>query len=125
MGVVDPLRGPSSASMTCSDRFKFNPNYVNISCPNTIFYLPLVKSHVTTFVVLSAGKVKSTLTLILVVIFTTCLCHCIAESFSGHSISTILIITIAEVHPQCNIIRKFKNFALPLPVFIHSCRIGE
>ena len=27
-GVVDPLKGPSSASMTCSENFRFNPNYV-------------------------------------------------------------------------------------------------
>ena len=30
MDIVDPLKGPSPASMTCSDNFEFNPNAVNI-----------------------------------------------------------------------------------------------
>ena len=44
MGVVYPLKGPSSALMTLSEIFKFNPNYVNIYCPKIISYLPLADS---------------------------------------------------------------------------------
>ena len=59
--------------MTWSDNFKFNPNYVNIYLPKIISYLTLEESsiwhlHITTFVVLSYGKLKSTLTLIFVVV---------------------------------------------------------
>ena len=77
MYVVYPLKFPSYALMTCSESFKFNPNFLNRSCPQIISYLPLAESsrwhfHVTTLVVLCAVKVKSTLTLILVVIFQAC-----------------------------------------------------
>ena len=70
MGAVDPLKCPSSDSLTWSESFKFNPNYVNISCFNIIFYLPLAESytqhfHITTFVALIAGKVKYTLTFLI------------------------------------------------------------
>ena len=44
MGVVDPLKVPSPASMTRSENFKFNPNCVNIYHPNIISYLPLAES---------------------------------------------------------------------------------
>ena len=44
MGVVEPLKGPSSALMTCLDNFRFNPDYVNRSCPKIILYLPLAES---------------------------------------------------------------------------------
>ena len=99
MGIVDPLKGPLSDSMTCSEDFKFNYNYVNRSLPKIILYLPLAESstqhfHITTFVALSAGKVKSTLTLILVVIFPSCVCHCIMAYFSRHIFSASLPITI-------------------------------
>ena len=65
MGVVDPLKFPSSNSMTYSENLNFNPNYFNRYHPNIISYLLLVESsmshfHVTTFVALSVGKVKST-----------------------------------------------------------------
>ena len=81
MGVVDPFNIPSSDLVTCSDNFRFNPNYVNISLPKIISYLPSDDSstrnfHVTTFVALNAGKVKYTLTLILVVTFLAYACHC-------------------------------------------------
>ena len=67
MGAVDSIKGPSSALMTCSDNFKFNPNSVNRYIPKIISYLPLAEStwhlHFATFVVLSADKVKYALTL--------------------------------------------------------------
>ena len=44
MVTVDPIKGPSSALMMCSETFKFNPNYVNSSLPKIISYLPLVES---------------------------------------------------------------------------------
>ena len=112
MGVLYPLKGPSSASMTCSDNFKLNPNYVNRSCPKIISYLPLADSstlyfHVTTFVSLSTIKVKYTLTLRLGVIFPACMCHCTGESFSGARVFTRLPITIVEIHQLSNNTRKF------------------
>ena len=74
MGAVYPWKGPSYDSMTWSDNFKFNPNYVNIYLPKIISYLTLEESsiwhfHITTFVVLSYGKLKFTLTIIFVVIW--------------------------------------------------------
>ena len=33
MGVLDPLKVTSSALMTCSEFFRFNPNYINICRP--------------------------------------------------------------------------------------------
>ena len=66
--------------------FKLNNNYVNRYLYNIISYLPLLDSstghsHVTTFAMQSGGKVKSTSTLILVVIFSACVCHWITTSF--------------------------------------------
>ena len=70
---VSSIKRPPSASMACLEFFTFNPSSVNISLPKIMSYLPLLESstlhfHVTTLVALSAGKVKSTLTLKLVVI---------------------------------------------------------
>ena len=130
IGDVDPIKGPSYASMTCSENFTFNTNSIYRSLPKIISYLPLAESsklhfHVMTFVVLSTGKVKSILTLKLVVMFPACVCHCIAASFWGHSFSTSLCITIVELHPVSKIIRKFLNFVLHFLVFIHPCRIPQ
>ena len=130
MGVVDPLKDPSSAPMTWSDNFKFNPNYVNRSCPKNISCLPLVESsawnfHVMTFSTLSAGKVKSTLTLRLEVISPQYLCHCITAYFSLLIFSTSLLIIIFGLYPLSNRMWKFLNFALTFLVLIHQCRIGE
>ena len=88
MGVVDALKSPSSASMTCLENFEFNLNYVKIFRPKIISYLPLADSstwhfHAMPFSMLSVGKAKSTLTLRLVVILPACMCHCIRASFSG------------------------------------------
>ena len=99
MSVLDPLKGPSSASMTCLTNFKFNPNYVNISRPKIILYLPLAESskchfHVTAFVVLSASGVKSTLFLRLLLILPACVCHCITAYFQRKSFSTSLPIKV-------------------------------
>ena len=110
MGVVAPIKGPSSALMTCSGNFIFDPNYVNRYHPKIISYLPLVDSstgylHVTAFVALSAGKVKSTLTLMSVVIFLSCLCYCIGAylaSFFVDSFWTSLPNTIIKLHPLYN-----------------------
>ena len=86
MVVVDPLKGPSSALIMCSENFKFNQNYVNISRPKIISYPPLAESstchfHVRIFFALSVGKVQSTLTLRLAVIFLACVCHFITDYF--------------------------------------------
>ena len=88
MGAVDPFKVSSSASMTCSENFKFNSKAGNKYRPNIIWYLPLEKSytwefHVIISIALSSGKVKSMLTLMLVVILPTCLCHCNTVSFLG------------------------------------------
>ena len=40
VGVIDLLKGPSSTLMTCSESFRFNPNYVNRYRPKIILYLP-------------------------------------------------------------------------------------
>ena len=77
MYVLYPLKCPSYALMTCSESLNLILIFVNSSCPQIISYLPLAESsrwhfHVTTLVVLCAVKVKSTLTLILVVIFQAC-----------------------------------------------------
>ena len=110
--------------------FKFNPNSVHISCPKIISYLPLLESstwhfHVMTFAALSAGKVKSTVTLRLVVIFPASVCHWITAFLSGFIFLTSLPIAIVVVHSLSNKIQNFLNFALRFLVFIHPCRIGE
>ena len=74
MDVLDPLKGSPSALMTCSENVRFNHNYVDRYRFNIISYIPLADSytwkfHVTTFVALSADKVKYILTLRLVMIF--------------------------------------------------------
>ena len=78
--------------------FRFNPNYVNISPPNIIYYLILLESstwqfQVRIFVALSLGKVNSTLNFILVVILSVCMCHCITTYCLGLGFSIILPIT--------------------------------
>ena len=82
MGILDPLKGPSYALLKCSNHFGINTNSVNRYLPKIISYIPLMdsstlKSHVKTSIALSVGKVKYTLTLILVVIFPACVRHCI------------------------------------------------
>ena len=130
MDVVNPLKVPSLTLMTCSDIFKFNPSSANRSRPMNILYLPLAESstwnfHITAFVVISAGKVKSTLTLVLVVIFPAVVCHYITESFSGFRFSTSLPITIAELHKLSNRIWNLLNFASPFLLFMHPFRMRE
>ena len=44
MGAVDPLKVPSSAPITCSEKLRYNPNYVNISLPKIMLYLHLAES---------------------------------------------------------------------------------
>ena len=110
--------------------FKFISNSVNISSPKTISYLPLGDSstwnlHVTTLVALSAGKAKSALTLISVVIFPAYLCHCIGASISGATYFTSFPITTVELHSMFSNIRNVLNLTLPFLVFIHPCRIRE
>ena len=110
--------------------FKFNPNYVIISCPEIILYLTLSDSstwhfHVTTFIAISAVKVKSTLTLILVVIVPACMCHCIKAYLSGCSFSIRLPIKIVEIHPLSNRLRKALKFDQPCLVFVHPFIIVE
>ena len=87
MGVADSSKGPSSASITCSENFKFNPNYVNRYFTKILSCLTLEESstwyfHVTNVFALSSGKMKSTLTLISVVTFSACVCHYITEYLS-------------------------------------------
>ena len=130
MGVVDLLKCPSYSSMTRSDNFIFNPNSVHRYCPNIISYIPLAESytwhfHVMTFVALSVGKVKSTLTLKLVVIFSVCVCHYITAYFSGCIFPTSLPITTVELYSLSDRIRKLLKFALTFLVLIHTCRIVE
>ena len=74
---------------------------------------------------LSTGMVKYTLTLRLVVIFPACVGYRIGVYFSVDGFKTSLTITTVELHPLSNKIQKFLNFALPLLVFIHTCRMGE
>ena len=110
--LVYPLNGPSSALMTLSENYIFNPNHVDRSRPKIISYLPLSESytwqlHVATFVALSAGKVKSIWTLRLLVIFLACVLHCIGLSFSGYRFSIRLSITIVELNPLSSIIWNF------------------
>ena len=46
MGSDNPFKYPSSASMTCSEMFRFNPNDVNRYLPKIILYLTLVESSI-------------------------------------------------------------------------------
>ena len=46
MVAVEPLKGPPSASITRSESFEFNNNYVNMSLPTIISYLPLAESSI-------------------------------------------------------------------------------
>ena len=129
MGAVHPLKPPSSDLMAWSENFRFNYNYVDKYLPRIIFYIPLAKSsmwhlHITTFFALSSGKVNYTSTLRLVIILSACVCHFITAPFLVCSFLTRIPITIVEVHPLFNRIRKFLNFALPFLAFIHPCRIG-
>ena len=130
MVVVYPLKVPSLYLMMCSEYFKFDINYVNRSLPKIISYLPLADSyqwhfHVTTFSVLSVGKVKYTLTVWLVVMFPAYVCHCVTEYYSVFSFSTSLTITIVELYPLSNSIKDSLNLYLPILVSIHLSIIGE
>ena len=44
IGAVDPIKGPAYASMTCSEKFIFNPYSVDIYLTNIMPYLPLSES---------------------------------------------------------------------------------
>ena len=123
MGVVYPLKVPSTALMTYLEIFKFTRISVHRYRLNIISFT--WRFQITVFVALSAGKVKSTLNLYLVVIFLACVCHCITASFSGFSFSTNLTITIVELHPLSNRIQKFLNLYLPFLLFIQPCIIEE
>ena len=130
MDAVDPLRGPSSVSMTLSENFKFNPKAVNISLPKIMSYLPLAKSstcqfHVMIFIALSLVNVKYIQTFRLAVIIPACVCHCITASSLGVIFVISLTIKILELNPLSNMLRKFLNFAQPFRVFIYPCRIWE
>ena len=97
MGGVEPLKVPPPASMAWSDNFRFNPKVVNISLPKIIEYLPLEDSstwtfHVTVFVTLISGKVKSTLTFRLLVIVPADVCHCIVAFYLGSSFLLSLLL---------------------------------
>ena len=129
MGFVNPFKVPPSASIQCSKNFRFNPNYFNRFIINIMSYFLLSYSstwqfHVTIFVALNSGKVKSILTLRLVVILPSCVCHYITVSLLGLSLFISLIIMIVELHLLSNKIWKFLNFSLPFCVFIHQGRIG-
>ena len=130
MGVVDPLKGPSYTSMTCSDNFIFNPNYVNRFRTKIMSYLPLEESstwkfQVTIFIALILFKVENILTFILVVILTPVYAFLSQHIFLGLIFSIRILVTIVELHPLSNNIRKLLNFALPFCVFVHPCTIGE
>ena len=86
IGAVDPLKVPLSASMMWSENFKYNPYSFIISFNKIALYLTLAESftwhfHITTFAALRSGKVKSTSTLILVVILPSCMCQVITAYF--------------------------------------------
>ena len=130
IGSISPIKGPSYASMTCLEIFRFISNYVNRFLPKIMSYLPLADSstwhfHVTTLVTISAGKISSTSTLWLIVMFPVYVFHCITAYVSGHSFWTSLLMSIVELHPLSHRIRNFLNFTLPFLVFINLCIIGE
>ena len=62
MGVVDPLKGASSASVRCSDNSIFNPNYCYSSCPNIISYISLAESVKTYSAIAGSVDVKNIVT---------------------------------------------------------------
>ena len=74
------------------------------------------------------GKVYSTLTLRLIVIFLICVCHFNTISFSGYSSSTSRPITIMELHILSNIIRKLLKLSLPflvIHIFMYNRRVMD
>ena len=43
MGTLDTFEGPSPASMTCSENFRFDTNDFNRYLPKIIYYLHLAE----------------------------------------------------------------------------------
>ena len=89
MDSVNHLKGPSSVLMTWFDNFRFNHNSVKKFFLRIKSYLPLAKSstwhfYVTTFVAITSGRLNSTSTLMLVVILTAYMCHCITSCFKRY-----------------------------------------
>ena len=130
MGEINPFKGPSYASMKCSENFILDPNYVNRSLPKIISYLPLAESHtwqflVTIFIALSSGKVKYIINFMLVLVLPACVRHCISTYSLGVSFSISLLVKIVELYLIFNQIWKFLVFSLPFSVFAHPCRIVD
>ena len=130
MGDDHPLYGPSPPIMTFLENLRSSPNVVIGSLPRIISYLPLVDSstwyfHVTILVQLNSGKKQSIFTFFKAVNFPFWVSQIFFAASFYLSFDIRLPITIFELLPMSNIIRKFFNFALPLRLFIQPCSIAE
>ena len=130
IGAEHPSYGNSPPIMTLSENLRSSPNVVSRYLPRIILYLPLADSskwnfHVTIFVSLNYGKQTYTFTFFEVVNFLAWVYHIFFAASFDLNFDVSLTITIVELIPLSNIIRKFLNFAFVLQVFIHPWRIGE
>ena len=78
-----------------------------------------------TFVALNSGSQKSRVTFFEVVNFPAWVYHIVSAVYLFLNVDISLTVTIFELFPLSNIIRKFLKFSLPLRVFMYTCRIGE
>ena len=100
------------------------------SLPRIISYLPVVDLstwhfHVMIFVALNYGKKIYMFTFFEVVNFPAWVPHIVCIVSFDLRFEVSLPITIMELLPLSNIVRKFLNFDFPLQVFIQPYRIGE
>ena len=81
--------------------------------------------HVTIFVALKSGRQKLMFTLFEAVNVSDWVSHVFSAVSFVLSFDVSLPVTIVELLPLSNIIQKFLNSALPLRVFMQTCRIGK
>ena len=132
MGAAHPWHCYSPKSMVFVENFRSIPSLVSRSLLIIISYLPALESstwhfHVTIFIALRTGKDNYTFTIQLFVVFPACVLHFV--EFTGLNLFlsfwVIRPLTIEEVHPLYNSIRKLLLSDLCRRTFIQPCIIGE
>ena len=81
--------------------------------------------HVTIFVALNSSKKRSTFTFFEAANLPDWVSYVVSAVYFDLSFDVSLPITIVELIPLSNRIRKILNFDFPLRVFIQPCRIDE
>ena len=130
MGSKHPSYVPSPPIMMFPENLISSPSAVNRSLPRIISYLLLVELstwhfHDTILVALNSGKQNSMFAFCEVVNFPAWVSHVVSVEFFGLNFYVSLPITVVELLPLSNRIRKSWNNYLPLQVFIQTCSIVE